>query len=167
MWGYGMYPWRPAIDDVRKGQVAREGQGYSCLRHDMMMMMTALSYSLKYWFIYIIHFSTDSYLNIYIVDFLNRGIIYWITMTRKSSKHCGWHKEPLDSCFNLIRSYQQCISWSPLMEIEPVIQFMIYNLPVIQFINYNSSVQKTEKIYVYIFVDEVTITQMHILNALG
>ena len=30
------------------------------------------------------------------------------------------HTETLDSCFNLIRSYQQYIPWSPPLEIEPV-----------------------------------------------
>ena len=39
MWGYGMYPWRPARGDERKGEVAKECQGYPCWRHDMMMMM--------------------------------------------------------------------------------------------------------------------------------
>ena len=39
MWGYGMQPWRPAGGDERLGEVAKEGQGYPCLRHDMMMMM--------------------------------------------------------------------------------------------------------------------------------
>ena len=36
----------------------------------------------------------------------------------KSGKHCVRHTEPLDSCFNLI-SYQQCITWSPQLKIEP------------------------------------------------
>ena len=31
----------------------------------------------------------------------------------------GEHIETLDSCFDLIRSHQQCISWSPPLEIEP------------------------------------------------
>ena len=31
-------------------------------------------------------------------------------MTRKSGKHCAQHAKPLDSCFNLIKSHQQCIS---------------------------------------------------------
>ena len=39
MWGYGMKPWRPAKSDEWEGEVAREGQGYPCWRHDMMMMM--------------------------------------------------------------------------------------------------------------------------------
>ena len=30
-------------------------------------------------------------------------------MTRKCGKHCARHTETLDSCFNLIRSHQQCI----------------------------------------------------------
>ena len=31
----------------------------------------------------------------------------------------AWYTETVDSCFDLIRSHQQCIRWSPLMEIEP------------------------------------------------
>ena len=46
--------------------------------------------------------------------------INWITMTGKSSKHCAWHTEPLHCCFDLIRSHQLCIPWSPPLEIEPV-----------------------------------------------
>ena len=30
------------------------------------------------------------------------------------------HTETLDSCFNFIRTHQQCIPWSPLLEIESV-----------------------------------------------
>ena len=41
-------------------------------------------------------------------------IINWITMTWKSGKHCTQHAEPLDSCFELLRSHQQFIQWSPL-----------------------------------------------------
>ena len=32
---------------------------------------------------------------------------------------CARHIETLDSCFDLIRSHQQCILWSPPLEIEP------------------------------------------------
>ena len=32
------------------------------------------------------------------------SFINWITLTRKSDKHCAQHTEPLDSCFDLIRS---------------------------------------------------------------
>ena len=32
---------------------------------------------------------------------------------------CAQHTETLESCFDLIRSYQQCIPWSPTLEIEP------------------------------------------------
>ena len=36
----------------------------------------------------------------------------WQTLT--------WHRETLDCCFDLIRSHQQCIPWSPPLEIKPV-----------------------------------------------
>ena len=39
-------------------------------------------------------------------------------MTRKSGKHCVQHTEPLDSCFDLISSHQQCISWSLPLRIK-------------------------------------------------
>ena len=35
---------RPARGDERQGGVAREGQGYPCWRHDMMMMMMMYIY---------------------------------------------------------------------------------------------------------------------------
>ena len=49
-------------------------------------------------------------------------IINWITTVRKSGKHCVRHTGIPDSCFDLIRSHQQCISWfsTPTLEIEPV-----------------------------------------------
>ena len=42
-------------------------------------------------------------------------------MTRKSRKHCKQHTEPRDSFLDLIRSHQQCMLWSPPLEIEPEI----------------------------------------------
>ena len=39
MWGYGMLSRRPAWVDERLGKVAREGQGYPCYQHDMIMVM--------------------------------------------------------------------------------------------------------------------------------
>ena len=45
MWGYRMLSWRPAWGDERSGKVAREGQGYPCYQHDMMMMMVLMTFS--------------------------------------------------------------------------------------------------------------------------
>ena len=42
-----------------------------------------------------------------------------ITMIRKSSKHSHATSATLYSCFDLIWSHQQCILWSPPLEIEP------------------------------------------------
>ena len=39
MWGYGMCLWRPARGDERWGEVAREGQGYPFLRHDIIIII--------------------------------------------------------------------------------------------------------------------------------
>ena len=41
----------------------------------------------------------------------------WITKPRKSDKDCVAHTEPLYTCFDLIKSHRQCISWSPPLEI--------------------------------------------------
>ena len=40
-------------------------------------------------------------------------------MTRKSGKHYVRPMEPLDNCFDLIRSHEQCILLSTPLEIEP------------------------------------------------
>ena len=40
-------------------------------------------------------------------------------MTRNSSKHPHATYRTLNSCFDLIGSHQQCIPWSPPLEIEP------------------------------------------------
>ena len=42
-----------------------------------------------------------------------------ITMTRKSGTHLHVRYGAVDSCFDLIRSHQQCTPWSPPLEIEP------------------------------------------------
>ena len=39
LWGYGVQPWRPAGCNERRGEVAREGQGYPRWWHDKMMRM--------------------------------------------------------------------------------------------------------------------------------
>ena len=53
--------------------------------------------------------------------FLSRGIILWIELPwpENSMNTYAGHSETLDSCFDLIRSHQQCIPWSPPLEIEP------------------------------------------------
>ena len=54
--------------------------------------------------------------------FLSRGIILWIELPQleNPANTCVRHTETLDSCFDLIRSHQQCILWSPPMENKPV-----------------------------------------------
>ena len=47
-------------------------------------------------------------------------------MTRKFGKQLVWLIEPMGSCFDLIRSHQQCILWSPLLEIFVYIYIYIY-----------------------------------------
>ena len=42
-----------------------------------------------------------------------------ITLTRKSGKHLHATFGALNSCFDLIRSHQQCTPWSSPLEIEP------------------------------------------------
>ena len=43
MWEYGILSRRPAWGNERLGGVAREGQGYPCYQHDMMMMILLIS----------------------------------------------------------------------------------------------------------------------------
>ena len=52
-------------------------------------------------------------------SFLSRWII--LPWPDNSANSYAWHMKTLNSCFNLIRSHQQCIPWSPSLEIEPVI----------------------------------------------
>ena len=54
-------------------------------------------------------------------SFLNRGIILWIELPwpENPANTCARHTETLDSCFDLIRSHQPCIPWSPPLEIKP------------------------------------------------
>ena len=51
---------------------------------------------------------------------MNSNNVNWIMMTRKSGEHLFTaHTETLDCLFDLIRSHQRFISWSPSLEIEP------------------------------------------------
>ena len=54
-------------------------------------------------------------------SFLSRGIILWIELSwpENTANTCTWHTETLDSCFDLINFHQQCIAWSPTLEIKP------------------------------------------------
>ena len=54
-------------------------------------------------------------------SFLSRGIILWIELPwpENLANTYAWHTETLNNCFDLIRSHQQCIPWSPPLEIEP------------------------------------------------
>ena len=58
----------------------------------------------------------DSYFS-----FLSRGIILWIELPwpENPANTYAWHTGILDSCFDLIRSHQHCLPWSPPLEIEP------------------------------------------------
>ena len=58
------------------------------------------------------------YIYIYI---LSRGIILWIELPwpENPTNTYAWHTETLDSCFDLIKSHEQCIPWSLLLETEP------------------------------------------------
>ena len=54
-------------------------------------------------------------------SFLNRGIMLWIELPwpENPANTYAWHTETLDCCFDLIRSHQHCIPWSPPLEIKP------------------------------------------------
>ncbi len=59
---------------------------------------------------------------IYIFCFLSKGFILLIELPWPENpvNTYAWHTETLDSCFNLIWSYQQRIPRSPPLEIKPV-----------------------------------------------
>ena len=60
------------------------------------------------------HTHTRTHTHIYIY-------IYIHTHTHTHTHtHYVLHMKPLNSCFDLIRSHQQCIQWSPSLEFEPV-----------------------------------------------
>ena len=48
-----------------------------------------------------------------ISSFLSRGIILWIELPENPANTYERHTETLDGCFDLIRSHQQYIPWSP------------------------------------------------------
>ena len=53
------------------------------------------------------------YIYIYTYEWRNCYIKLEITMTRKSGTHLHVTYRALNSCFDLIRSHQQCTPWSP------------------------------------------------------
>ena len=57
---------------------------------------------------------------IFLVFFLSTGIILWIELPwpENLANTYAQHRETLDCYFDLIRSHQQCIPWSPPLEIE-------------------------------------------------
>ena len=66
-------------------------------------------------------FSTRLRLWASIFSFLNRWIILWIELPWTENLANAWarHMETLDNYFNLFGSHQQCIPWSPPLDIEP------------------------------------------------
>ena len=71
--------------------------------------------------LFIINIFISSFMPVYF-HFLSRGIILWIKLLWPENlvNTYAWHTVTMDSCFDLIRSHQQCILWSPPLEIEPV-----------------------------------------------
>ena len=65
----------------------------------------------QWWYIYI-------YIYNYNYEWRNWYIKLEITVTRKSGTHLHVTYGALNSCFDLIRSHQQCIPWSPPLEIK-------------------------------------------------
>ena len=49
----------------------------------------------------------------------NEGSTIELPWPENPTNTCELHTEPLDSCFNLIKSHQLCIVWFPRLEIEP------------------------------------------------
>ena len=74
----------------------------------------------NYTYIYIYtHTHTHIYIYIYNYEWRNWYIKLEITMTRKSSTHLHVTYGALNSCFDHIRSYQQCTRWFRPLEFEP------------------------------------------------
>ena len=67
---------------------------------------------------------------------------------------CMWHTEPLDSCFDLIRSHQQCIPWSLSLEIEPATtECRAKTLPLSHLFTLHTNIAKLtshKKIYIHL-----------------
>ena len=80
----------------------------------MLLCIHSMEFSWVEMTIYIQHYKLDVKIKIYIYIYMN-----WITMTRKFSKHSHAAYRTLNSCFDLIGSHQQCIPWSPSLEINP------------------------------------------------
>ena len=79
--------------------------------------------SFLFWIYY--HFSSVRTVGVVIISLYICIIFKWrnwcylrINMTSKSSKHLHATNGALNSCFDLIRSHQQCTPWSPPLEIE-------------------------------------------------
>ena len=67
------------------------------------------------------------YIYIYNYEWKNWYIKLEITMTRKSGTHLHVTYGALNSCFDPVRSHQQCTLWSPPLEIEPTTTFRSRN----------------------------------------
>ena len=54
-------------------------------------------------------------------SFLSKGIILWIELTwpENLANTDARHTETLERCFDLVKSQQQCIPWSPPLETKP------------------------------------------------
>ena len=67
------------------------------------------------------HTHAHRYIDVHFL-FLSREIILWneLPWPENPANTCARHTETLDSCFDLIRSHQQCIPWPPppLQKIE-------------------------------------------------
>ena len=92
--------------------------------------------------------SNYHFINIlFYIFFLNRGIILWLELIWSENPENTYvqHTETLDSCFDLIRSHQQCITWSPPLEIEPATTDSRAEIPQLshQFISHTSDPKLT------------------------
>ena len=66
-----------------------------------------------------VSFNLHTIVGIYIYIYIYIYIFIGITMTRKCGTHLRATYGTLNSCFDLNRTHQQCIPWSPPVEFEP------------------------------------------------
>ena len=82
-------------------------------------------------------------------------------MTRKSGKHCVRHKEPLDSCFNLIRSHQQYILESATTDCRAETQLLSHwptsHIRYILYMYINSLYLMYRALFTYSLVDSADV----------
>ena len=140
MWRYGMLSRRPAWGDERLGKVAREGQGYPCYQHDMMMMMISVLAKSAFWTRFLLVYMVDIVINFTSlrIRYNKRISMYLWIYTRKISfdvaKKEDFHKLNLWLAFvffsHSIKPYinLSCVSIKPIYHSPGFFIVILYSL---------------------------------------